>query len=100
MVLTDRDIVIEIHRRIADLQTSQDGLWREQRTDLRLQMQETRFHLQALTARISALEQKTARPIIDWHHIAQNIWFKVGLLVVLLSGNAKLIEAVQIAFRN
>jgi hypothetical protein len=100
MVLTETELVIEIHRRIAELQNTHDARWRELRADLRLHMQETRFHREGLLARLDILEEKATRPIIDWSGIIQNLWFKVAILIALLSGNAKLIDAVQIAFKN
>ena len=96
----DYEILRDIDLRIAQLQNSHDSGIRELRTDLRLHIQENRFHRGDLMKRLEKLEEKAGRPIIDWTSLIQNFWFKVIIFLALATGNTQLIDLVSAAFQK
>lgn len=103
-MLTDLEILRDIDRRIADLQNTTDRAlgsirseFRQFRTERHYLLSGLRRDMREISDRLEILEEKASKPLVDWSSIVANIWFKLGLLAALASGNPVLIEWARTA---
>ena len=98
--LREYEILRDIDRRIAELQNTHDRNLGKLQYEFRLFHQVTTQYHTGILQRLEQLEARASKPMIDWHSIIQNLWFKAAIFVALLTGNAKLIDLALAIFQK
>lgn len=95
--ITDFELLTTIYREIGNLKDIHTGATVSMQTELRLFIQESRWHRQAILERLDKLEK---RKLIDWSSILKNGWTQIIIFLLLAASNVQLLDAAKLAFKR